>query len=70
MFKVRDVTINRKPVEHRFIYVTIQIGWHAKKIAIQLGVRSLYNRMSEGNLLSLETFRWCFLFILPLYSAC
>ncbi len=35
MFKVRDVTINRKPVEHRFIYVTIQIDWHAKEITIQ-----------------------------------
>ncbi len=35
---IRDVTINREPVENRFIYVTIQIGWDAKQIVIQLGV--------------------------------
>ncbi len=37
-FVTRDVTINREPVENRFIYVTIQIGWDAKQIVIQLGV--------------------------------
>ncbi len=29
--------MNREPVENRFIYVTIQIIWDAKQIAIQLG---------------------------------
>ncbi len=38
MFKVSYVMINRKPVERRYIYVTIQIGWDAKEIAIQLGL--------------------------------
>ncbi len=32
----RDVTINCEPVENRFKYVTIQIGWDLKQIAIQL----------------------------------
>ncbi len=31
----RDVTINCEPVEHRFKYVTIQIGWDAKQMTIQ-----------------------------------
>ncbi len=35
-FGCRDVTINREPVENRFRYVTIQIGWDAKQIKIQL----------------------------------
>ncbi len=35
---IRYVPINREPVENRFIFVTIQIGWDAKQIAIQLGV--------------------------------
>ncbi len=34
----RDVTITREPVENRFKYVTIQIGWDLKQIAIQLVV--------------------------------
>ncbi len=33
-----DVTINHEPVENRFKYVTIQIGWDAKQSTIQLGV--------------------------------
>ncbi len=33
---VRDVTINHEAVENRLKYVTIQIGWDAKQIAIQL----------------------------------
>ncbi len=32
----RDVTINREPVENRLIYVTIQIGWDAKKFVIEV----------------------------------
>ncbi len=28
--------MNREPVENRFKYVTIQIAWDAKQIAIQL----------------------------------
>ncbi len=28
--------MNREPVENRFKYVTIQIGWDAKLIAMQL----------------------------------
>ncbi len=47
----RDVTINRESVENRFKYVTIQIGWDAKQIAISIRGRSLYECMSEGNLL-------------------
>ncbi len=35
---IRYVTINREPFENRFIFVTIQISWDAKQIAIQLGV--------------------------------
>ncbi len=38
MTGTRDVTINREPVENRLIYVTIQIGWDAKQITIQLEV--------------------------------
>ncbi len=40
MWLARDVTIkvNREPVENRFKYVTIQIGWDAKQITIQLVV--------------------------------
>ncbi len=38
MTGTRDVTINREPVENRFIYMTIQIGWDAKQITIQLEV--------------------------------
>ncbi len=34
----RDVMINREPAENRFKHVTIQIGWNAKQIVIQLGV--------------------------------
>ncbi len=34
----KDVTIKRKPVENRFKYVMIQIGWDAKQIAIHLRV--------------------------------
>ncbi len=33
---VSDVTMNCEPVENRLKYVTIQIGWDAKQIAIQL----------------------------------
>ncbi len=57
-----DVTINRE------LEVSIQIGWDAKQIAIQLGI-GVYECMSEGNLLSLEMFRWYFYFVLPLYNA-
>ncbi len=32
----RDVTMNHEPVENWFKYVTFQIGWDAKQIAIQL----------------------------------
>ncbi len=28
--------MNREPVENQFKYVTIQIGWDAKQITIQL----------------------------------
>ncbi len=31
---IRDVKINREPVENRFKHVTIQIGWDAKQISI------------------------------------
>ncbi len=34
----RDVTINSEPAENWFKHVTIQIGWDAKRITIQLGV--------------------------------
>ncbi len=37
-FKIRDVTINREPVENRLKHVTIQIGWDAEQITIKLGV--------------------------------
>ncbi len=30
-----DVMINHLPVENRFKYVTIQIGWDAKQMTIQ-----------------------------------
>ncbi len=45
---IRDVTINREPVENRFKYVTIQIGWDAKQIAIQLGVGVYMNVCLSG----------------------
>ncbi len=65
---MRYVTINREPVEYRFKHVAIQIGWDAKTNSVS-GM-SLYEYMSEGNLLSLEKFRWYFfIFILPLYKA-
>ncbi len=35
-FDFGDVTMNREPVENRLQYVTIQFGWHAKQITIQL----------------------------------
>ncbi len=44
----RDVTINRESVENRFKYVTIQIGWDAKQIAIQLGVGVYMNVCLRG----------------------
>ncbi len=47
-FRNRDVTINREPVENRFKYVTIQIGWDAKQIAIQLGVGVYMNVCLRG----------------------
>ncbi len=40
--------INREPVENRFICVTIQIGWDAKQIAIQLGVGVYMNVHLRG----------------------
>ncbi len=43
-----DVTINRDLVEKRLIYVTIQIGWDAKQIAIQLGVGVYMNVCLRG----------------------
>ncbi len=52
----RDVTIIREPVENQFKHVMIKIGWDTKRITIQLGV-GVYR-----NLLSLEKFRWYFLF--------
>ncbi len=45
---IRDVTINREPVENRFIYVTIQIGWDAKQIVIQLVVGVYMNVFLRG----------------------
>ncbi len=65
MLYCRDATINHEPVENRFKYVMIQIGWDAKQIAIS--IRSLYECISEGNLLSLEKVR-CFLFSFYLAS--
>ncbi len=44
----RDVTINREPVENRFIYVTIQNNWDAKQIVIQLGVGVYMNVCLRG----------------------
>ncbi len=44
----RDVTIHREPVENRFIYVTIQIGWDAKQIVMQLGVGVYMNVSLRG----------------------
>ncbi len=40
--------INREPVENRFIYVTIQIGWDAKQIVIQLGLGVYMNACLRG----------------------
>ncbi len=40
--------INREPVEYRFIYVTIQVGWDAKRITIQLGVGVYMNVCLRG----------------------
>ncbi len=57
--RCRDVSINHEPVENWFKYVTFQIGWDTKQIVIQLMV---YEYMFEGNLLSLEKFRWYFSF--------
>ncbi len=47
-FNSRNVTINREPVENPFIYVTIQIGWDAKQIAIQLGAGVYMNVCLRG----------------------
>ncbi len=44
----RDVIINREPVENRLKYVTIQIGWDAKQITIQLGVGVYMNVRLRG----------------------
>ncbi len=44
----RDVTINREPLENRLKYVTIQIGWDAKQIAIELGVGVYMNVFLRG----------------------
>ncbi len=44
----RDVTVNREPVENRFIYVTIQIGWDAEQNTIQLGVGVYMNVCLRG----------------------
>ncbi len=46
--KDRDVTINHEPVENGFKSVTIQIGWDAKQIAIQLGVVVYMNVSQRG----------------------
>ncbi len=46
---IRDVTINREPVEKRFKHVTIQIGWDAKRIPIKLGVGVYTNVCLRGN---------------------
>ncbi len=43
---IRDVTIKSEPVENRF--ATIQIGWDAKQIAIQLGVGVYMNACLRG----------------------
>ncbi len=40
---IRDIMINREPVENRFKHVMIQIGWDAKRIAIKLGVGDYMN---------------------------
>ncbi len=40
--------INRETVEKRFKYVTIQIGWDAKQIAIKLGVGVYMNVYLRG----------------------
>ncbi len=45
---IRDATINREPVENRFIYVTIQISWDAKQIVIQLVVGVYMNVFLRG----------------------
>ncbi len=61
----RDVKIHRELVENRFKYVTIQTGWEAKQVAIQLWITlGVYM-----NVLSLEQFRLCFHFILSLNNA-
>ncbi len=44
----RDVMIKREPVENRFKYVTIQIGWDAKRIATELGVGVYINVCLRG----------------------
>ncbi len=39
------MAINHEPAENRFKYVTIQIGWDVKQIAIQLGAGVYMNRL-------------------------
>ncbi len=60
--------MNREPVENRFKYVMIQMVEMLNKSQYNWS-RSLYECIAEGNLLSLEKFRWHFLFILPLNDA-
>ncbi len=43
-----DVMINREPVENRFKHVTIQIGWDAKQIEIELRVGVYMNVCLRG----------------------
>lgn len=61
--------MNSEPVENQFRYVTIQFGWDAKQILIQLGEEFLWMCVWEELTVFRKVWMVFFLLILPLYDA-